>query len=287
MMLFIGWIIVSVALLGGFVYSGGRPASLFVTGEYVIIIGIFLGYIVASSSLPVLKMMMKSIMVALKGSPYTQKRYIELIQAIYQILMLARENGVIGLEEHLLQPQQSSIFTKYPSFLNDHHAVHFLQDTFRPLMDGKAKPEELSRSVEAQLDNFFSMHSQPTAVLTKASDALPGIGIVAAVLGIVITMASIAGDKMEIGEKVAHALVGTFLGLLLSYGFAQPLVNRIETIHEEEISYLAVIGRMVVSYALGAPPMAAAEAGRLTIPVQHQPSCDDMEAQLKQNTAKP
>jgi chemotaxis protein MotA len=284
MMILVGWIMVSVALLGGFLYSGGRPASLFVTGEYIIIIGIFLGYIVASSSMPVLKMMLKSIAQALKGSPYTQKRYVELIQAIYQILMLARENGIIGLEEHLTTPQTSSIFTKYPSFLKDHHAVHFLQDTFRPLM---VKPAERSRSVEAQLDNFFSMHSQPTAVLTKASDALPGIGIVAAVLGIVITMASIAGDKMEIGEKVAHALVGTFLGLLLSYGFAQPLVNRIETIHEEEISYLAVIGRMVVSYALGAPPMAAAEAGRLTIPVQHQPTCDDMEAQLKQAAVKP
>ena len=284
MMILAGWVIVTVALLGGFMFSGGKPATLFVAGEYIIIIGIFIGYIIASSSMAVLKMMVKSSVVALKGSPYTQKRYVELIQAIYQVLVLARENGVIGLEEHLTQPNSSSIFTRYPSFLNDHHAVHFLQDTFRPIMDGKVKPEELSRSVEAQLDNFFSMHSQPTAVLTKASDALPGIGIVAAVLGIVITMASIAGDKMEIGEKVAHALVGTFLGLLLSYGFAQPLVNRIETIHEEEISYLAVIGRMVVSYALGAPPMAAAEAGRLTIPVQHQPSCDEMETQLRQST---
>jgi len=229
----------------------------------------------------VLKMMVKSIMTALKGSPYPQKRYIELVQALYQVLMLAREKGVVGLEEHILQPQTSTIFTKYPGFLKDHHAVHFMQDTFRPLLDGKVKPEELSRSVEAQLDNFFSMHSQPTAILSKASDALPAIGIVAAVLGIVITMASIAGDKAEIGEHVAHALVGTFLGLLLSYGFAQPLINRIETIHEEEISYLAIIGRMVISYALGAPPMTAAEAGRLTIPVHHQPSCDDMETLLK------
>jgi chemotaxis protein MotA len=262
-------------------FSGGNPGTLFVTGEYIIIIGIFLGYIVASSSGAVLKMMLKSIVTALKGSPYTQKRYIELVSGIYEILVLAREKGVIGLEEHILQPHQSAILAKYPSFLNDHHAVHFLQDTFRPLLDGKVKPEELSRSVENQLDNFFSVHSQPTAVLTKASDALPAIGIVAAVLGIVITMASIAGDKSVIGEHVAHALVGTFLGLLLSYGFAQPLINRIETIHEEEISYLAVIGRMVISYALGAPPMMAAEAGRLTIPVHHQPTCDDMEAHLK------
>jgi chemotaxis protein MotA len=285
MLLFVGWIIVTVALLGGFTYSGGKPATLFVTGEYIVILGIFFGYIVASSSGAVLKMMGKSIMTALKGSPYTQKRYVELIQAIYQVLMLAREKGVIGLEEHILQPKQSTIFSKYPSFLKDHHAVHFLQDTFRPLLDGKVKPEELSRSVEHQLDNFFSMHSQPTAVLTKASDALPAIGIVAAVLGIVITMASIAGDKAEIGEHVAHALVGTFLGLLLSYGFAQPLINRIETIHEEEISYLAVIGRMVISYALGAPPMTAAEAGRLTIPIHFQPSCDDMESMLKNSAA--
>jgi chemotaxis protein MotA len=281
MLLFVGWLIVSGALLGGFMFSGGNPGTLFVTGEYIIIIGIFLGYIVASSSAAVLKMMLKSIMTALKGSPYSQKRYVELVSAIYEILVLAREKGVIGLEEHILQPKTSTILAKYPSFLNDHHAVHFLQDTFRPLLDGKVKPEELSRSVENQLDNFFAVHSQPTAVLNKASDALPAIGIVAAVLGIVITMASIAGDKAVIGEHVAHALVGTFLGLLLSYGFAQPLINRIETIHEEEISYLAVIGRMVISYALGAPPMMAAEAGRLTIPVHHQPTCDDMEATLK------
>ena len=279
MLLFVGWIIVSVALLGGFMFSGGNPSTLFVAGEYIIIIGIFLGYIVASSSGAVLKMMLKSITVALKGSPYTQKRYVELVQALYQILILAREKGIIGLEDHILQPQTSAIFANYPSFLSDHHAVHFLQDTFRPLLDGKVKPEELSRSVEAQLDNFFSMHSQPVAVLNKASDALPAIGIV-------ITMASIAGDKAEIGNHVAHALVGTFLGLLLSYGFAQPLINRIETIHQEEISYLAVIGRMVVSYALGAPPMTAAEAGRLTIPIHHQPSCDDMETLLKNTNSQ-
>jgi len=281
MLLLIGWVIVSGAMLGGFMFSGGQPGTLFVTGEYIIIIGMFLGYIVASSSGAVLKAIFGSVIMAVKGSPYTQKRYVELVRALYEVLILAREKGVIGLEEHILQPKTSTIFSKYPSFLNDHHAVHFLQDTFRPLLDGKVKPEELSRSVEAQLDNFFATNSQPTAVLSKASDALPAIGIVAAVLGIVITMASIAGDKAEIGEHVAHALVGTFLGLLLSYGFAQPLINRIETIHEEEISYLAVIGRMVISYALGAPPMTAAEQGRLTIPIHLQPTCDAMETMLK------
>ena len=285
MLLLVGWLIVSGAMLGGFMFSGGNPGTLFVTGEYIIIIGMFLGYIVASSSGAVLKAIFGSVLMAVKGSPYTQKRYIELVRALYEVLLLAREKGVIGLEEHILQPKTSTIFAKYPSFLNDHHAVHFLQDTFRPLLDGKVKPEELSRSVEAQLDNFFATNSQPTAVLSKASDALPAIGIVAAVLGIVITMASIAGDKAVIGEHVAHALVGTFLGLLLSYGFAQPLINRIETIHEEEISYLAVIGRMVISYALGAPPMTAAEQGRLTIPIHHQPTCDAMETLLKNSSS--
>ena len=285
MMILVGWVIVMGALLGGFMYSGGKPATLFVAGEYIIILGIFAGYVVASSSASVLKQMIHAIIVALKGSPYTEKRYAELIEALYQILILAREKGVIGLEEHILEPDKSEIFQKYPSFLKDKTAVRFLQDTFRPMLDGKVKAEELNRSVESQLDNFFAMKSQPTAVLTKASDALPGIGIVAAVLGIVITMASIAGDKNEIGEKVAHALVGTFLGLLLSYGFAQPLVNRIENIHEEELSYLAVIGKMIVSYAGGSPPLAAAEAGRLTIPMEHQPTSEKMEEQLKKAMA--
>ncbi len=128
---------------------------MFVTGEYIIIIGIFLGYIVASSSAAVLKMMMKSILTALKGSPYSQKRYVELVSAIYEILVLAREKGVIGLEEHILQPQSSTILSKYPSFLHDHHAVHFLQDTFRPLLDGKVKPRNSPARWENQLDNFL------------------------------------------------------------------------------------------------------------------------------------
>ncbi len=285
MLLVIGWIMVTVALLGGFTFSGGKVGTLFVAGEYIIIIGITAGYVVASSSPTILKEMLHAIIVAVKGSPFTEKRYIELIESIYQILVLAREKGVIGLEEHILEPDKSTIFAKYPSFLHDKQAVRFLQDTFRPLLDGKVRADDLNRSVEARLDNYFSKMSQPTNILTKASDALPGIGIVAAVLGIVITMASIAGDKNEIGEKVAHALVGTFLGLLLSYGFAQPLVNRIESIHEEELSYLAVIGRMVVSYASGSPPLVAAEAGRLTIPVEHQPTSEHMEETLKKSGA--
>ena len=282
MLLFVGWIIVTIALLGGFVYSGGHPQALFVTGEYAIIIGIFLGYIVASSSLPVLKMMIKSILQVLKGSPYTQKRYIELIQAIYQVLVLARENGVIGLEEHLISPDSSSIFTRYPSFLQDRHAVHFLQDTFRPLLDGKAKPEELSRSVEMQLDNFFSMNSQPTAVLTKASDALPGIGIVAAVLGIVTTMASIEGaSTAEIGEHVGAALVGTFLGILVAYGFVGPIAAAMEARAHEEGKAFEVVKMALVASVRGYPPTISLEFARKLLFSSVRPNFKDLEKELR------
>jgi chemotaxis protein MotA len=281
MLLIVGWLMVLAAMFGGFMYSGGKPAALIVVGEYIVILGIALGYLVASSPMSVLKDMIRKILICFKGSPYTTDKYMDMIKALYELLMVAREQGVVGIEEHVLQPGSSSIFTKYPSFVNDHHAVVFTQDALKPVIDGKIKGDHLKEVLMEDLDRMHGHHHQPVSILTKVSDALPGIGIVAAVLGIIITMGSIAGDKAEIGEHVAHALVGTFLGLLVSYGFMQPLITKIEFLNEDELAYMESIACMVASYASGSPPVMAAEAGRRVIPPDRQPTAESLEQTLK------
>ncbi len=286
MLLIIGWLVVSGSILGGFTFSGGHVASLFVVGEYLIIVGVAAGYTVAASPLPVLKMMVGKILGTFKGSRFNKNFYLDAVKGLYELLMVAREQGVVGIEEHVLHPEESVIFKKYPRFLADHHAITFMQDGLRPVIDGKVKPDQLKGMLESDLDRMHAQHAQPITVLSKVGDAMPGIGIVAAVLGIIITMASIAGDKAEIGEHVAHALVGTFLGILISYGFVQPLTTNIEFQNEDELSFFEVIMNMITAYASGASPMDAAESGRRAIPADRQISNEELEKTLKELITK-
>ncbi len=281
MLLILGWLIVGASVVGGFLISGGHLVTLFVLGEYVVILGVCIGYILAASPLPVLKVMFQKILRGLRGSPYSRNVYIDLVKALYELFMMGREQGVLGIEEHVLQPQTSAIFQKYPSFLHDHHAVAFLHDNLRPLMDGKAKVDQIKEVLEQQLDRLHAHHAQPISVLTKVGDAMPGIGIVAAVLGIIITMASIGGDKAAIGHHVASALTGTFLGILISYGFIQPLTINLEFLDVDEMAYYEVMGHIIVAYAAGLPPVAGAESGRQAIPEDRRPGCEELEALLK------
>lgn len=285
MLVIIGWLIVLGSVLGGFSYSGGRIASLMVVGEYAIILGVAIGYVIAASPMPILKMMVQKVLTALKGSPYNRDMYLDAIKPLYELFMVAREQGVVGIEEHVANPHESVIFKKYPRFLSNHEAVAFMQDALRPIIDGRVKGDQLKVTLEEDLDRRYAHNGHPVMVMTKMGDALPGIGIVAAVLGIVITMGSIGGAKEEIGHHVASALVGTFLGILVSYGFVQPLVTNIEFINEDELSFYQVMSNVIVSYAAGSPPMMAAESGRRAIPEDRQPTSEELETLLKSLTS--
>jgi chemotaxis protein MotA len=247
----------------------------------MIIIGVGIGFVVGACPMHVLKLMGKKIVQSFKGTPYTRQVYLDLISSHYELLMVAREQGVVGIEEHVMAPNQSTIFSKYPSFLGNHHAVAFMQDALKPIIDGRLKADQLKSSLYEDLERMETHHHHPVAILTKVSDAMPGVGIVAAVLGIIITMSYIAGEKALIGEKVAHALVGTFLGLLLSYGFIQPMIAKIEFANEDEIAYFRVLSNIIVSYATGSPPIMAAESGRRAIPEDRQPSSEELEKMMK------
>jgi chemotaxis protein MotA len=230
--------------------------------------------------------LLKLILQSLKGSPYNKRAYEDLLKSLYELFLLGRRNGMIALEEHVTNPADSSIFQKYPGFTKNHHALEFLCGGLRPIIDGKIKPEQLKVLMETEMETVENEHHAPIGVLTKAADAMPGFGIVAAVLGIVITMAAISGPIEEIGHKVATALVGTFLGIFISYGFMNPLAVNMEFIGDSEMGYLRCISSSVIGFANGMAPLMAVEVARRGLNSDVRPNADDLEAMLKSLSTK-
>jgi len=281
MFVIIGAIIVIASVLGGFIMAGGHPVHLVQISEYVVICGAAFGAMVTMAPKKVLVDLFKQIIGALKGAPFNKKAYEELFKALYELFMLGRRNGMIALEEHVTNPQGSSIFNKYPTVAKNHHAIQFLCGGLRPIIDGKVKPDQLKVLMEIELDAMEDEHHNPINVLNKTSDAMPGFGIVAAVLGIVITMGSIAGPIEEIGHHVAAALVGTFLGILISYGFLAPLAVNMEFNGASEMSYVKCIASSVIGFANGMAPVMAVEVARRGLSSDVKPSAEEMETMLK------
>ena len=281
MIVIIGSLIVLGSVIGGFVMAGGHPLALMHLSEFVIIAGAAGGALVLMSPKKVLIDLGKQALGTLKGSPYSRRSYDDLFKSLYELFMLGRRSGMVALEEHVLSPQTSSIFAKYPSFQGNHHAMDFLCNGLRPIIDGKIKPDQLKLLLEIELGAMEEEHEKPVAVLTKSADAMPGFGIVAAVLGIVITMASIAGPVDQIGEKVASALVGTFLGIFLSYGFMNPLAVNMEFINHAELAFVRCIAASVIGFANGMSPIMAVEVARRGLSSDVKPTSDALETMLK------
>ena len=281
MIILIGSVVVLASVLGGFVIAGGSIRTLMHISEFIIIGGAAVGAMIIMSPKKVLIDMSKNMLDALKGSPFDGACYQELFKALYELFLLGRRNGMVALEEHILAPRTSAVFTKYPSFLRNGLAVEFLCSGLRPIIDGKIKPDQLRHLLDVELDQMEEESHAPVNVLTRAADAMPGFGIVAAVLGIVITMASIAGPIEQIGEKVAAALVGTFLGIFLSYGFMNPLAVNMEFLAASRLAYFRCIAACVVGFATGLAPIMAVEIGRRGISSELRPSADELEKILK------
>jgi chemotaxis protein MotA len=281
MIVILGALIVLGSVMGGFVMGGGHPLALMHLSEFVIIVGAALGALVVMSPKKVLVDLGKQIIGTLRGTPYNRDSYNELFKALYELFMLGRRNGMVALEEHVMNPETSAIFGKYPAFQKNHHAIDFLCNGLRPIIDGKIKPDQLKLLLEIELNAMEEEHEKPVNVLTKAADAMPGFGIVAAVLGIVITMASIAGPIEQIGERVAAALVGTFLGIFLSYGFMNPLAVNMEFVNMAHDTYIRCIAASVIGFANGMSPIMAVEVARRGLSSDVMPTSDDLETMLK------
>jgi chemotaxis protein MotA len=281
MIIVIGFIVVIASVLGGFIMGGGHVIALLHPNELIIIAGGALGAMVVMSPAKVLKDLIAGLITCLKGSPHSRVSYDELLKLLYELFLLGRRNGMIALEEHVMEPQNSQIFQRYPLFTNNHHAVEFLCGSLRPIIDGKIKPDQLRLLLDVEIGRMEEEHHAPVNVLTKTGDAMPGFGIVAAVLGIVITMASISGPVEKIGEHVAAALVGTFLGILLAYGFISPLATNLEFIGAAELDYTRCIAACVTGFAGGMAPVTAVELGRRGLSSELRPSAEEMEQMFK------
>jgi len=278
-----GFTVVILCVFGGFVMEGGRISVLVhaFLNEVIIIAGGAIGAMVVMSPKKVLMDIGKGLLTCLKGAPHNRAAYEELLKVLYELFLLGRRNGMIALEEHVLEPRNSAIFKKYPIFSTNHHALQFLCGSLRPIIDGKIKPDQLRLLLDVEIGQMESEHEAPVNVLSKTADAMPGFGIVAAVLGIVITMASISGPVEQIGEHVAAALVGTFMGILLAYGFLAPLATNLEFTSKAELDYTRCVAACIIGFANGMAPVTAVELGRRGLSSELRPSADELEQMFK------
>lgn len=281
MLLLIGFLIVFGATLGGFMIAGGQPAVLLHVSEFVTIGGMALGVVVIASPMSTLTQTMKKVMGAISGAGGKKSDYIDLLKLLYELFVVARRNGLIALEDHVTEPAKSPILSKYPSFLKDHHRSDFLCNGLKPLIDGRIKPEQIGALLEQEVDAKDEEAGHPIHVLQLVGDSLPGIGIVAAVLGIINTMAAIAEGPEAVGEKVAAALTGTFLGILGAYGFVNPITARIKANNAIDIQYFNGICKGLSGFTGGMAPMMAVEMARRCFDPAVQPGADEMEKAIK------
>ncbi|HYO81278.1 MAG TPA: flagellar motor stator protein MotA [Bryobacteraceae bacterium] len=277
----IGILIVLGAVVGGYLMEHGQLLVLLQPAELVIIGGAAIGSLMIANDIRVLKGIIGGLLGAMKGSPINKNSYLELLKMLHDLFASARKNGAAKLEADIENPAESQILSAFPSFLKNHHAVKYLCDTLRLVLMGGVGVHELDALMELDAETHGQEAHEPVGALQTSADSLPGLGIVAAVLGVVITMGALGGPPEEIGHKVAAALVGTFLGILMCYGFIGPLATRMARAHEAEDQYLTCIRQAVVAYVRGCGPMLSAEFARRAVPPHMRPSFQDFEALCK------
>ncbi len=281
MVVIVGCIVVVAAVLAGFSLSGGEIGALFHPTEILTIGGAALGALIIMSPVKVLKDLMRGLLATLKGSPYNRQAYCELFKAMYDFFRIARRDGLQALESHMSEPHESSIFKKYKLIGDNHHVSEFICGALSPVIEGSATPVQLKALLETEIHVIAEEHNAPLHALSKTADALPGFGIVAAVLGIVITMSAIDGPVEEIGEKVGAALVGTFLGILASYGFFGPLASRMESLGEAELAFFRTIASVVLAFINDVPPKIAIDQARRGVASDLRPSRAELDQLFK------
>ncbi len=273
----IGYVIVFGAVIGGFVIEGGPVAILFQPVEFLIIGGAAVGALVIGTPIKVLKAMFSSIMNAIMGNGFTKAHYMELFALMFEIFSVMRKSGEMALEKDVDDPANSEIFKKYPKFMSNHAAKHMLLDSLRLVISGSANAEELDNLMDEEIATHEEEARTPANVLTKTADALPGLGIVAAVLGVIIAMGKMDQGPEVLGHKIAVALVGTFIGILACYGMLQPLCQKMELLLVEDGKYLECIKTGMLAYLHGAAPIIAVEYARRVVFSTERPSAQELE----------
>jgi chemotaxis protein MotA len=277
----IGILVVFGAVIAGFLMEKGHLLVLVQPSELVTIAGAAIGTLLIANPIHILKAMMAGVLGVLSSSRFSRSRYLDTLKMMFELCNKVRKKGLIGIEDDIEKPAESEVFKKYPEFLKAHHAQAFLCDTLRTAITGGVEPFDMDQMMELDMEVAHHETMMPVHALTSVADALPGLGIVAAVLGVVITMGSLGGPPEEIGKKVAAALVGTFLGILMCYGLVGPLASSMTKEANAENSYLHVIRVIVLAFLKGLAPVLAIEMGRRAIPEHVRPTFDEMETACK------
>ena len=282
MLQLVGSLVVIGCIVGGFMAEGGHILALWHPFEILIIVGSASGAFLISNPMKVVKAAFAAAIALPRGPRYKREHYVGLLQLLYDILVKMRKEGVMAIERDTESPRESAVFKKYPHVLDDHHMVEFITDCLRLIVGGNLDPQELESLLEYELETHHKEAHQPANAVQKVADALPGFGIVAAVLGIVNTMASLEGaDTATIGHRVGAALVGTFLGILVSYGFVGPIAAAMEYIAQEEAKAFEVVKMALVASVRGYAPPVAVEFARKLLFSEVRPTFNDLEAHLK------
>jgi chemotaxis protein MotA len=284
MLSIIGFIIVTVSVVGGYVLEHGNLSVLFQPVELLIIAGAALGAFVVATPKKIIKAVVSATVRMFTNKAPGKAEYIEVLLLLNGIFYKIRQQGLVSIESDVDSPAESVIFNKYPGILKNHHALTFITDTLRTVMTTTIAPHELEALIDTELECHHEEALLPSQMMTFIADMLPGLGIVAAVLGVVITMGKINEPPAILGASVGAALVGTFLGILLCYGYVGPMAKNMAQIATEDLQYLNVIKVALLSFiGGGAAPKVAVEFGRRVTPSSVKPSFVEMEDSLRQN----
>jgi chemotaxis protein MotA len=276
----IGIIVVFGSVLGGYLMEHGNVRVLIQPAELVVIGGAAIGTVLIANPLHILKQIMGGVIGVFGGSKFTKQRYLDSLKMMYELLNKARREGLMALEGDVEDPAKSPILSKYPAFIKDHHVRDYFCDTMRMAISG-VEAFDLDQLLDLDMEVHHHGASLPIASLSSMADSLPGLGIVAAVLGVVITMGALGGPPEEIGHKVAAALVGTFLGILLCYGLVGPLAASMQKSSDDEGAYLHVLRVVMISFLKGTAPIMAVEFARRAIPGHVRPGFLEVEKHCK------
>jgi chemotaxis protein MotA len=287
MIALIGIGLVFAAVLGGYILEKGNLWVLLQPAELLIVGGAALGIVMVANRPKVIRQMAHGIGAVFVPQRHTRGSFLKCLRMLYEVFVYAQRAGMMGLEPEVEEPRKSRLFARYPELLTDPGTLGFFCDSLRMLVIGVTTPQELDHLMDLDIEIQRRGNQEPVSALASVADSLPGLGIVAAVLGVVITMQTIGGSPAMVGEKVAAALVGTFLGILLCYGVVGPLAARLESLGETQTQYLNVLRTSLVAFARGASPLLAIEFGRRSIPVEWRPDFLEMETTIRRDARVP
>lgn len=282
MLVILGYVIVALSVFGGFALAGGHLHSLWQPVEVLMIAGAGFGAFLVGNSGASLKATFKALPKVFKGATYTKDSYMELMALLYELLGKIRKEGLMSIEGDVENPEESPLFAKYPTVLHDHHVIEFLTDYLRIMVSGNLNAMEIENLMDVEIETHHHEELVPSHVIAKLGDALPAFGIVAAVMGVVHTMGSVGIPPAELGKLIGAALVGTFLGILLAYGFIGPLSNKLEQKADESTKMFQTIKVTLLANLNGYAPAMAVEFGRKALLSTERPNFAELEAFVKQ-----